>query len=227
MDLPLPGGRDVRATLSDPADPPSPDEAGDATPGAVAACPPHPQMGGTRSDGRLQAVDEALDERGIACLRFDYGPWDGGRGERTDAVTAVGWLRERYDRVGLFGYSFGGAVAVLAAAQLARESRERAEGGGSGTARPRSVDAVSALAPASALGDDPDLDAAAAVSDLDGPVQVVYGVRDETADWKPIVERARELGHDPVEVQGDHHFYGQYEKVARIVVEFLAGSLAE
>jgi MFS family permease len=63
-------------------------------------------------------VSSALTGRGLACLRFDYGPWDGGRGERTDVVNAIGWARERYDRVGCFGYSFGATVGLLAASAV-------------------------------------------------------------------------------------------------------------
>src|SRR6056297_2932592 len=136
----VPGARDVRATLD------SPDEETDAV---VVACPPHPEFGGSRTDRRLVALGEYLGEHGVACLRFDYGDWDEGYGEREDARNAVRWARERYDRVGVFGYSFGGAIAVLAAAD--------------GPA----VDAVSSLAPASAIDDD--LDATAALSGIGCP----------------------------------------------------------
>ena len=197
-DLPIPGVRDVRATLDSPeeSDPES----------VVVACPPHPQHRGHRGDKRLTAVSEALAEDGIACLRIDYGDWDEGYGEREDARNAVRWARERYDRVGLFGFSFGGAIATLAAA----------------TVEPQ-PEAVSLLAPASRLAED--LDAAAAREDVEGPVQVVYGTRDDTADWKPLVERARELECEVVEMSADHFFVGQHEKVAEKVSGFLVGSL--
>lgn len=184
----VPGSRDVRATL----------DGGDAE-RAVVACPPHPQMGGSRTDARLEAVSASLAPE-VATLRFDYGEWDEGYGELADARNALGWARERYDRVGLFGFSFGGCIALLAAAEEA----------------PR---AVSALAPASRL--QPDLDATAALSDVDCPVQIVYGERDDTADWEPVVERARGLGCTVEAVPGDHFFVGQAQKVAAIVAEFL------
>ena len=197
-DLPIPGARDVRATLDVPeeSDPES----------VVVACPPHPQHRGHRGDKRLVAVSEALVEEGIACLRFDYGDWDEGYGEREDARNAVRWARERYDRVGLFGFSFGGAIAALAAA----------------TVEPQ-PEAVSLLAPASKLAED--LDATSALGDVEGPVQVVYGTRDDTADWKPLVDRARELECEVVEMSADHFFVGQHEKVAERVGGFLAGHL--
>jgi len=200
-DLPLPGARGVTATLD------LPDGAADDEPAAVVvACPPHPQMGGTRSDRRLVAVSEAVVDASVACLRFDYGPWDGGYGEREDACSALRWAGERYDRLGLFGFSFGGAVAALAAAGTEQDLR-----------------AVSLLAPASRLA--ADLDAAAALADVDAPVQVVYGSRDSTADWEPLVERARALDCNIVELSADHFFVGQDAKVAEAVAGFLCPAL--
>jgi hypothetical protein len=176
------------------------------TDAAVVACPPHPQFGGNRRDRRLRAVSDALTERGIDCLRFDYGEWDDGYGEREDARNAVRWARERYDRVGLFGYSFGGAMAILAAADV-------------------DVRAVSALAPAAQVAADPDLDVLDALERLPCRTQIVYGSRDETADWEPIVEKARELGHDVVECSADHHFVGQDGKIGDAVSGFFEAEL--
>ncbi|MFB6155016.1 MAG: alpha/beta hydrolase [Haloferacaceae archaeon] len=200
----IPGGRDVRATLDRSGGGAGAGGVdGDDSGGAVVVeCPPHPQHRGTRSDERLVAVADALGDRGVDALRFDYGAWDRGYGEREDARNAVRWATTRYDRVALFGYSFGGAVSILAAA---------------GT---DDVDAVSALAPASRLA--VDLDAADALGDVDVPVQVVYGTRDDTADWEPVVERARERGDEVVEMSADHHFVGQAGKVADAVASFLS-----
>jgi alpha/beta superfamily hydrolase len=182
----VPRGRDVRATLDAP---------GGAA--CVVACPPHPEMGGSRSDARLRAVSDALAP--AACLRFDYGPWDEGRGELTDAGNALAWARDRYDRVGLLGFSFGGAVALLAAAEAAPDS-------------------VSTLAPAARLP--AGLDAVDALDAIDCPTQVVYGERDTTADWEPVVERARELGHRVDALPADHFFVGQERKVADRIAAF-------
>lgn len=188
----IPGGRDVRGTLD------GPDDAN----AVVVACPPHPQQRGHRGDSRLRAVADALAERGIACLRFDYGQWDDGYGEREDARNALRWAADRYDCVGVFGYSFGGAMAALAAATVAVD-----------------LTAVALLAPASRLADD--LDAAAAVTAIDAPVQVVYATRDTTADWQPLVEQARDHGHETVEFGSDHFFVGKQPAIAETVVEFL------
>ena len=190
----VPGGRDVRGTL----------ETADSdtdTNAVVVACPPHPEQGGHRGDERLVAVADELLDRGVDCLRFDYGPWDEGRGERRDAARAVEWAAERYDRVALFGFSFGGAVALLTAADGA------------------DVEAVSALAPASGLPDGSDV--TADFEEIPVPVQVVYGTRDDVADAEAVADRAREFEQAVVELEADHFSVGQAGKVADRVADFL------
>jgi alpha/beta superfamily hydrolase len=188
------GPRDVRTTL---------DEAtGDRL---VVACPPHPEYGGDRHDDRLCAVSDALTERSIGCLRIDYGPFDQGMGERTDTLTALDWADDRYDSVGLFGYSFGGAVALSAAIEA------------------DSLAVVSALAPAtsSVEGFDPtDLDT------IDCPGQIAYGERDDTADWQGVVEQAERLGWRVESMAADHFFVTQQSRVGELVAEFLSGALS-
>lgn len=198
----VPGGRDVRGTLDTAGANPNSDseDASDAD-AVVVACPPHPQQRGHRGDERLVAVADELTRRGVDCLRFDYGPWDEGRGERADARRAVEWATERYDRAGLFGFSFGGAVALLTAADDA------------------DVAAVSALAPASGLADGSDV--VAAFEEIPVPVQVVYGTRDDVADAAAVAERAREFEQSVVELEADHFFVGQSGTVADRVADFL------
>jgi alpha/beta superfamily hydrolase len=195
----LGGARDVRVTLD-----------GGRGEAVVVACPPHPQYGGDRHDSRLRSVSEALQAEGIDCLRIDYGPWDGGEGERTDALTALSWAAEQYDRVGLFGYSFGGAIALLAAAEAPEDVAPRA---------------VSALAPAAQVGGD--LDVVAAVSGIEEPLQVVYGERDDTAEWGPVVERARERDASVESFPADHFFVSQQDRIGDLVAGFLGESLGD
>ncbi|MDY6818709.1 MAG: dienelactone hydrolase family protein [Halobacteriales archaeon] len=191
----IPGGRDVRGTLETPTI--NHDR-------CVVACPPHPQQGGTRNDQRLQAIADALVDRGVAALRFDYGAWDKGHGELTDAENAVAWAAQRYGTVGIFGFSFGGCIALLTAAQ-----------GG--------VGAVSTLAPAARLGEE--LDAVTAFDSIACPIQIVYGTRDTTATWEPVVERARASEATIVEMSADHFFIGQERKLADTISDFLATRL--
>ncbi|MFB6300979.1 MAG: alpha/beta hydrolase [Halobacteriales archaeon] len=186
----IPGGRDVRGTLETPTI--DHDR-------CVVACPPHPEQGGTRNDQRLQAIADELIDRGVAALRFDYGAWDNGYGELTDAENAVDWAAERYGSIGIFGFSFGGCIALL-------------------TAATGEVDAVSTLAPAARLGEE--LDAVAAFDTIDCPIQIVYGTRDTTASWEPVVERARASEATIVEIGADHFFLGQERKIADTVSDF-------
>ena len=203
-DVLLSGGRDVRGILEEPTD---------ETDAVVVACPPHPQHGGSRSDDRLVAVAAALRESGIASLRFDYGPWDEGYGEREDVRNALRWARGEYDcPVGVFGYSFGASLALLAAADV-----------------DPAPDAVAALAPTARLADD--LDAVAALESIpsETPVCVLYGERDATVDWEPVVERARERG-DAVSVTalaGDHFFLGKHGDIGAEVARFFEDALLE
>ena len=183
----VPGGREVVGRLDTP----------DAD-SVVVACPPHPQHGGSRSDPRLRAVSDALAPE-VACLRFDYGAWDEGEGETVDAVNALAWAARRYERVGLFGYSFGGGVALRAAA--------RAEA-------PPAV--CSVLAPAT------DADT------LDGlacPLQVVVGEQDTTVDWAPVADRAAALGYAVERLPATHRFRGALDAVGRLVGQFLTTRL--
>lgn len=219
--------RDVRATLDVPGETDTTaTENGESPEGStvsdptsvVVACPPHPEHGGRRTDVRLRTVGNWLCSAGIACLRFDYGPWADGDGELRDARNALEWASDRYERVGLFGYSFGAAIAVCAA----RESRtDDIESGGppARTATGSSLGAVSALAPAARISGG--LDVVAALEDVACPVQVVVGERDTTVDWEPVVERARELEWDVVRIGADHHFVGQTDTVADAVGPFL------
>jgi hypothetical protein len=208
----IPGGRDVRATLDTAAS----DGGGDATgngsraDAVVVACPPHPQQRGHRGDERLTAVSNALTDRGIDCLRFDYGDWDEGYGESTDADNTVGWAVERYERVGLFGFSFGGTVALVTAA-----SRPGLAG-------------VCALAPTARLN--PDVDAVAVLDDLidlSVPTRILYATRDSTADWEPVVERAKELGIETIGFESDHFFVGRAGDVGEEVGAFFGPRLED
>ena len=208
----IPGGRDVRATLDTAASDGAREDSGDASraDAVVVACPPHPQQRGHRGDERLVAVSDALTDRGVDCLRFDYGDWDEGYGETTDADAAVGWALDRYDRVGLFGFSFGGTVALVAAA-----SRPELAG-------------VCALAPTARLN--ADVDAVAALDEVVGrntPVRILYATRDSTADWKPVVERAEELGVETVAFESDHFFVGRSGEVGEAAAAFLGARIRQ
>ena len=221
----VPGRRDVRGVLDTPGE--SGESSELAPPGrprrrtelksesepnaVVVACPPHPQQGGSRADARLTGVSAALGEHGIACLRFDYGPWDGGDGERLDTRNACRWAAERYDRVGLFGYSFGATTALCVAGETEGDA-------------PGAPNAVSVLAPD--RGDsDTERDALAALDAISSPVQVCYGERDTTVEWEPVVERARERGFVVESIPADHFFVGRKVETASCAASFFTVTL--
>ena len=186
----VPGGRDARASLDGPAD----------APRLVVACPPDPRAGGSRADARLRAMSDALTDRDTACLRVDYGPWNEGRGAVADARNAVAWAADRVARVALVGYSFGAAVALVAASETA-------------------VAGVSAVAPPARTAG---LDAAAAVAGLSCPGQVVVGDRDERVDAVPVVAAARDRGWPVVSLPTGHGFVGTTDEMAATVAEWVA-----
>ncbi|MEF8858955.1 MAG: alpha/beta hydrolase [Halolamina sp.] len=180
----------------------------------VVACPPHPQHRGHRGDDRVAAISDVLTAGGVDCLRFDYGDWDEGYGELGDVYAALGWATERYDRVGLTGFSFGGCLSLLAAGGTGVD--------GAAAAKP-DIEAVSALAPPSRVNDD--LVALPAMERIDVPAQVVYGSRDGIADWEPVVEQAEKLDWTVTALSGDHFFVGRTAIVGEAVGEFLLDAL--
>ncbi|MFC6736142.1 alpha/beta hydrolase, partial [Halolamina salina] len=111
----IPSARDVRANLDEGAAGDDRPAVAGETDACVVACPPHPQQGGHRGDGRLVGISDHLTAAGVDCLRFDYGDWDEGYGELGDTYAAIEWASERYDRIGLTGFSFGACLTLLAA----------------------------------------------------------------------------------------------------------------
>lgn len=98
---------------------------GDGPFAAVVVCHPHPQYGGDMQNNVVTAVCDALVQRGIAALRFNFrgvgaseGAFDGGNGEADDVRAALSHLAALGEvnagRVGLAGYSFGAMTAEAA-----------------------------------------------------------------------------------------------------------------
>jgi alpha/beta superfamily hydrolase len=200
----VPSARDVRASLDSAAD-------ADA---CVVACPPHPQHRGHRGDERLVAISDELVAGGVDCLRFDYGEWDEGYGELGDAYAAVAWATDRYERVALAGFSFGACISILATGGTAVDGS---------AATPPDIAAVSVLAPPSRLNED--LVALRTMDRVEVPAQVVYGSRDDVADWEPVVERAEQLGWTVSELSADHFFVGRTGTVGEVIGAFLLDRL--
>ncbi|MBS0380471.1 MAG: alpha/beta hydrolase [Proteobacteria bacterium] len=124
----MPAPRAERATLSGPQGPlealiETPAEGPPRAVGVV--CHPHPLYGGNMDHKVVHTVARAFGERGAASIRFNFrgvgasaGAYDEGRGETRDALAVIEYARGRWPGLPLWlgGFSFGGAVAVLAAA---------------------------------------------------------------------------------------------------------------
>lgn len=89
--------------------------------GAAIVCHPHPLFGGTMHTKAVYRAAQALNEAGLATLRFNFrgvgastGSHDDGVGERDDARAALDWLEARYPGLPLLsgGFSFGSLVAL-------------------------------------------------------------------------------------------------------------------
>lgn len=83
-------------------------------------CHPHPLYGGTLENKVVTVTARALQEAGIATLRFNFrgvgasaGAFDDGRGETDDALAVAEWTRSRWPaaRLVVAGFSFGAFVA--------------------------------------------------------------------------------------------------------------------
>jgi uncharacterized protein len=88
-------------------------------------CHPHPLHGGTMDNKVVWTLARAFQELGAPTIRFNFrgvgaseGSHDGGRGEVADALAIVAYGRVRWPGAALWlaGFSFGGVVAVCAAA---------------------------------------------------------------------------------------------------------------
>jgi uncharacterized protein len=95
---------------------------------AAVICHPHPLFGGTLQNKVVHTLAKTLRAGGAATLRFNFrgvgaseGTHDNGIGETLDALAAVTWVRARWPgaQLVLAGFSFGGAVAIRAAAAVA------------------------------------------------------------------------------------------------------------
>ncbi|GAB4327789.1 MAG: alpha/beta hydrolase [Promethearchaeota archaeon] len=191
-------------------EPPDLGGGGDGGTGAV-LLHPHPAYGGTMWNNVVSAIFDALKERGVPVLRFNFrgvgrsgGHHGGGLPEVNDALAAVS---EFGRRVGctcswLVGYSFGAAVAAAAAGK---------------------TDHVGGfVAVAFPFGFLPTFAYAARVAK---PKLFVQGTRDDVA---PLREFKAQYASIPEPKQcalvegADHFFSGHEERVAAEVVGFLA-----
>jgi alpha/beta superfamily hydrolase len=104
------------------------EEPGGRAPLYAVVCHPHPLFGGTMDNKVVTTLARALQEVGIATVRFNFrgvgasgGTFDDGRGETADAaaVADYGALRWPGRELVLAGFSFGAYVALRLAQERA------------------------------------------------------------------------------------------------------------
>jgi len=179
---------------------------------AVAVCHPHPLYGGDMHNNVVVALCRAAAARGITALRFNFrgtgrsqGSFADGVGERADATAALGHLRQLPevddDRVGIVGYSFGAAVALLAVDEGLR-----------------AVVAVSTPTIAHGLSE----------IAVRCPALLVVGEADQVAPPSRLASLGQAVGPEAelVVVPGaDHFWWGAEDRLAEIVSDFLVRTL--
>jgi alpha/beta superfamily hydrolase len=92
---------------------------------AAVICHPHPMYGGTLTNKVVHMLARSCNELGVPSVRFNFrgvgastGRFDEGEGETEDALAALDWVATRWPGASLWlgGFSFGGAIAIRAAA---------------------------------------------------------------------------------------------------------------
>jgi len=182
---------------------------------AVVVCHPHPLYGGNMSSNVVFAICQALAERSIAALRFNFrgvgkseGEFGEGIGEQEDVKAALDFATARDDidreRIGLAGYSFGGGVALPVAV---RDER---------------VKMLALVSPALAEGGWEELERYAK------PKFVIVGENDFVIPREKFLKLAGDRPQQYQVIAGADHFWGGYEaevaeKVSRFFGEGFGG----
>lgn len=200
LTIPGPAGT-LEALLDEPA--------GVSSPESVAIiCHPHPLHGGTMTNKVVYSLAKAFNEAGAAAVRFNYrgvgastGTYDDGSGETADALAVLEWAAQRWPgaKLCLGGFSFGGAVAIRAAAS-------------------RDVARLVTIAPAIRRipVDDRSLPQC--------PWLIVQGDQDELVDPRDIQQWAQGLPEAPrLEMLSgvEHFFHGRLNELRQVVVRWL------
>jgi alpha/beta superfamily hydrolase len=178
----------------------------------VVVCHPHPLYGGEMNNNVVIPICQALAQASIASLRFNFrgvgasqGKFAEGIGEREDIVAAISYLStlEAVDkeRIGLCGYSFGGAVSLEVAPA------------------DEMVKALALISPA--------VSTYVPLKQYTKPKLIVCGGADQFVSIISLQRLAEELPppNDFELVSGADHFWGGYEdKVAARVATFFANA---
>ncbi|MCX6011568.1 MAG: alpha/beta fold hydrolase [Chloroflexi bacterium] len=175
---------------------------------AVVVCHPHPLYGGNMSSNVVFAICQALAERAIAALRFNFrgvgqsqGEFGEGLAEQEDIRAALDFVLAREDidreRIGLAGYSFGGGVSLPVAVKDER------------------VKMLALVSPALAEGGWEELERYAK------PKLVIAGENDFVIPREKFLKLAGDMPAQYQVIAGADHFWGGYEEeVAEKVSRF-------
>ena len=173
-------------------------------------CHPHPLYGGSMENKVVTVTARALEEAGIATVRFNFrgvgasgGTFDEGRGETDDALAVADWAGKRWPGASLTaaGFSFGSFVAY----QLASR---------------RPVERLITIAPPVKRFDFEAVPVPAV------PWVVIQGDQDELVDlaavraWTTTLARPPEL----LVIEGaEHFFHGKLNDLRSAVLRSLSG----
>ena len=172
---------------------------------AALVCHPHPLYGGTLHNKVVHHTARALQELGLAVLRFNFrgagrsqGAHDQGRGEADDVRAALAWLENKVPAAGLVlaGFSFGAWVGLRV---------------GCGDKR------VGALIGVGLPADDSDF---AYLADCAKPKLFIQGTHDQFGSLRAIEALAQGAAppKELVWVEGaDHFFAGHLEKLRQAI----------
>lgn len=184
--------------------------AGDAAAGVRfgVVCHPHPLYGGTLDNKVVYTLARAFVELGVPSIRFNFrgvgrsaGSYDDGRGETADALAVIAYGRERWPGASLWlaGFSFGGAIALRAAAEALPE-------------------ALIAVAPGITR---------VAMTDVESPAcpwLIVQGDADEVIEPAAVLDWAGRQSPAPtirLFAGAGHFFHGRLHELRATVLDFL------
>lgn len=197
---------EIEALVEMPADDRTAADAACARFGVI--CHPHPLYGGTLDNKVVYTLARACVELGVPAIRFNFrgvggssGHYDEGRGESADVLAVIAYGRERWPGASLWlaGFSFGGAVALRAAAQ----------------ARPHALIAVAPGITRVAME---------GVGSPSCPWLIVQGDADDVIEPSAVLEWARRQSMPPAVrllPGAGHFFHGRLHELRQVVLEFL------